>query len=218
MPSNHLILYCPLLLLFTGFPSIRVFFCPYTLYLKQCSSFFLPLLWKQACFQLPSNPGPSSSQGSPKYLSSFLLRGKYSVLHNSLSAVRPHFGKGKKEVVKNARSVISQDGLVYATVTNTRLFLIYAVCYLSGIHGNKADSIWKIISFYVREKWVFMGKFICLFASVLPLETNFLISNAIISMWPTNQPLSHCLFLYCDCCWASHYQPLCNSFFISHIS
>lgn len=68
-----------------------------------------------------------------------------------MSAVRPHLGKGKKEVVKNTHSVINQDGLVYVAVTNTRLFLIYAVCLscatccLSGIHGNS-------ISFYVREK------------------------------------------------------------------
>ena len=42
MPSNHLILCCPLFLLFTVFPSIRVFFCPYTLYLNNASLVFTP--------------------------------------------------------------------------------------------------------------------------------------------------------------------------------
>ena len=82
-----------------------------------------------------------------------------------MSAVRPHLGKGKKEVVKNTHSVINQDGLVYVAVTNTRLFLIYAVCYLV-LHAVSLGSMVTVSVFMLERNefsWVNLSAFLPMF-------------------------------------------------------
>ena len=80
MPSNHLILYCPLLLLPSIFPSIRVFYNESTLRIRW------PKYWSFSFSISPSNEHPGLISFRMDWLISLQSKGLSSLQHHSSKA------------------------------------------------------------------------------------------------------------------------------------
>ena len=80
MPSNHLVLYCPLFLLPSIFPSIRVFSNESALQIRQ------PKFWSFSFNVTPSNEHPGLISFRMEWLDLLAVQGSLKSLHQHLSS------------------------------------------------------------------------------------------------------------------------------------